>query len=109
MTGVVAYDEIKQFAENICRVFKPSKIMLFGSYSFGNPTNDSDVDILVIMPFRGNPMEKSAEIRLKTNPVFPLDLIVRTPAQVRHRLKMGDPFVRRILEKGTVLFEISGK
>ena len=41
------------------------------------------MDVLVVMPFEGRSVDKSVEIRLKTNPPFPLDLLVRTPEAVR--------------------------
>ena len=68
-------------------------------------TADSDVDVLVVMPFEGRSVDKSVEIRLKTNPSFPLDLLVRTPETVRQRIAMGDNFLRDILRNGRVLYE----
>ena len=35
--------------EKIAKTLKPKKIILFGPYAYGNPTPDSDVDLLVIM------------------------------------------------------------
>lgn len=87
--------------------FRPDKVFLFGSYAYGNPRSDSDVDLLVVMPLDGDPVDKSVEMRLKLRPRFPLDLLVRTPAKIRERLAMGDDFIRDILEKGKVLYEAS--
>ena len=98
-------DQIKNFSERISREFKPKKIILFGSYASGNPGPDSDVDLLVIMDHKGKPVYKAAEIRIKTTPEFPLDLLVRTPQKIRERLKIGDDFIKDILEKGVVLYE----
>jgi uncharacterized protein len=66
---------------------------------------DSDVDLLIIMPFSGRPAAKSVEIRLKAKPTFPVDLIVRTPNTVEERLAKGDGFIREALEQGQVLYE----
>jgi len=96
---------IHELSERIAREFEPERIILFGSYACGNPTEDSDVDLLVIMPFEGKGAEKAVEIRLKVRPRFPVDFIVRTPEMVRERLDMGDFFMREIMDEGKVLYE----
>ena len=96
---------IAAFARQVARHFKPEKIILFGSYAYGQPTEDSDVDILVIMPFEGRNPEKATEIWMATKPKFPIDIMVRKPAELKKRLKMGDFFLREITEKGKVLYE----
>jgi len=102
---MVSIAQIKAVAERIGRDFRPRKVILFGSYACGKPTEDSDVDLLVIMPLRGDPVYKSVEIALKARPGFPMDLLVRTPAEVRQRLAWNDFFLREIVEKGRVLYE----
>jgi uncharacterized protein len=99
--------EIRDFGRRLAEEFRPDKVFLFGSYAYGNPRSDSDVDLLVVMPLDGDPVDKSVEMRLKLRPRFPLDLLVRTPAKIRERLAMGDDFIRDILEKGKVLYEAS--
>ena len=97
--------DISSFASQVARQFKPQKIILFGSYAYGRPTEDSDVDILVVMPFKGRNPEKATEIWMATKPRFPIDIMVRKPAELKKRLKMGDFFLREITEKGKVLYE----
>ena len=97
--------QIQKFADRVAEEFRPRKIILFGSYAYGRPTADSDVDLLVIMPLRGSPHDKAVEIDLRLRRDFPMDLIVRTPAKVRERVKLGDWFMREIMEKGEVLYE----
>jgi len=97
--------EIRKFAARVAREFRPLKIILFGSYAYGKPTEASDVDLLVIMRHRGNPVYKSVEIRLKVRAPFPMDVLVRSPAKVRERLRLDDWFMRDIVEKGKVLYE----
>ena len=96
---------IRRYADKIARQFHPNKIILFGSYAYGSPTQDSDVDLLVIMPFEGKGARKATEILLATDPSFPIDLIVRTPEQIRTRIKLGDFFIREITQNGKVLYE----
>ena len=98
--------QIRKFSKAVAQKFRPRKIILFGSYGYGKPTEDSDVDLLVIMPrtrLRGERM--SLRIRLAVPRNFPLDLLVRTPADVAKRLRWGDCFLREVVEKGQVLYE----
>ena len=102
---MVSRQRIKRFAGEIARRFKPRKIILFGSYAYGRPTEDSDVDLLVIMPGKGRPQEKAIQIRRAVEADFPIDLIVRTPAEMRQRLSWGDSFLQEVIEKGVALYE----
>jgi predicted nucleotidyltransferase len=97
--------QIRAFSEAVVREFRPHKIVLFGSYAYGTPTEDSDVDLLVIMPFERKQGRKSLEIRQRVPADFPMDLIVRTPEFIAQRLEWGDCFTREILSKGKVLYE----
>ncbi len=101
----VTQKTISAFARQIARQFNPHKIILFGSYAYGKPTADSDVDMLVIMPFEGKSAYKATEILLATDPRFPIDLLVRTPEQIKTRVELGDFFIREITKKGKVLYE----
>ncbi len=84
---------------------QPEKIILFGSYAAGRATDDSDIDMLVIMPFDGSSICKSAEMRLSLSSKYSIDLLVRTPQQIAQRLELGDCFYQEILDKGKVLYE----
>src|SRR5947209_8614731 len=79
---------IRRFARQVAERFQPDKIILFGSYAYGTPHADSDVDILVIMPCR-NQLDQAVRIELAYDPPFPLDLIVRTPHNMQWRLAEG--------------------
>ena len=109
MSCMVAQTKIREFSRRLAREFKPDRIILFGSYAVGNPRADSDVDFLIIMPVRGDPVHKSVEIRMRLRPEFPVDLIIRTPANTRKRLAAGDDFLADIIKKGVVLYEAHGK
>ena len=97
--------EIKQLSEQIAREFQPVKIILFGSHANGKPAWDSDVDLLVVMAFKGRPNRQAVKIRSRIDTTVALDLLVRTPQQVSERLAMGDTFMREILERGKVVYE----
>jgi len=64
--------QIRAFSNAIAREFRPRKIVLFGSYAYGKPTEDSDVDLLVIMPFNRKRGRKSLEIRQRVPADFHL-------------------------------------
>src|SRR5216110_2352214 len=76
---------IRRFARQVAERFAPEKIVLFGSHAYGTPHADSDVDILVVMPCR-NQVSQASRIRLAVPRRFPMDLIVRTPENLRRRL-----------------------
>lgn len=80
--------------------FQPEKIILFGSYSDRESTQDSDIDLLVIMSLEGHPVEKTIEIRHAIDYHFALDLLVRSPKRLQQRLEMGDFLFEKICKKG---------
>ena len=97
--------EIQGFADRIARDFEAERIILFGSYARGNPQADSDVDILVILPFEGKPFWKSLEVLNRANPTFPTDLLARRPDDTERRYQQGDPLIRDAIDYGKVLYE----
>ena len=102
---MISRDDIQAFVDQVVRRFRPTQVILFGSYAYGHPTADSDVDLMVVMPHRGSPAKTATRIRLACPRAFPMDLIVRTPAEIRRRMGMGDSFVREVTTKGIVLHE----
>ena len=96
---------IREFTRRVAEEFRPRQIILFGSYAYGRPTRDSDVDLLVIMPFKGRGVRKAIEILSRVEPGFAVDMLVRTPAQVRQRLAWNDFFMREVVDRGKVLYE----
>src|SRR5437867_2605831 len=83
---------IRRLARQIAEKFHPDRIILFGSYAYGKPHKDSDVDLLVVMPAK-NMTSQAVRIRLATDHPFPLDLMVRTPEYLSTRMELGDQFV----------------
>jgi predicted nucleotidyltransferase len=92
--------------ERIVQELDPEKIILFGSYAYGTPTPNSDVDLLVIMETDASSKERSwAVSRLLIPRPFPVDILVRTPQELKRALDKGDFFIRDILTHGKVLYE----
>jgi len=102
---MVEMKKIEDLTLQIVHEFNPERIVLFGSYAYGRASDDSDVDLLVVLPFEGKPVRKAIEIRNKINARMPLDLIVRTPEQLAERLAQNDWFMREIVERGCTLYE----
>lgn len=99
--------EIRAVAARIVEQFQPHRVVLFGSYARGTQTADSDVDLLVVLPFERSPARKAAEILIRSDSPFPVDLIARTPEQLAARLEQGDAFLREIVEHGRTLHEVA--
>jgi predicted nucleotidyltransferase len=90
----------------IVSALHPEKIVLFGSYAYGEPTDDSDVDLLIVLDQPGSRAERYLAVASLLRPRrFPVDLIVRTPAEIEQALAHGDFFIRDILSRGRVLYE----
>ena len=95
---------IRRYARAIAEEFQPDQIILFGSYAYGTPHEDSDVDLLVVMPTR-NQHDQAVRIRWRLAAPFPVDLIVRTPKEMTWRLAEGESFLTTIVSQGKVLYE----
>jgi predicted nucleotidyltransferase len=106
---MAAMNEIERFGKEIGSQFGAEKVLLFGSYAAGTEQSDSDVDLLVVLAHQGRSIDKSVEIRMKLRPPFPVDILVRSPENVRQRLDMGDDFMRQILDNGKVLYEANSR
>lgn len=84
----------------------PYKVVLFGSYAYGTPTPDSDVDLLVIMDTTEPPTQRYLAVsRLLRPRPFPVDILVKTPQEIAEALESGDFFIAEILTQGKILYE----
>ena len=93
--------QIETYCRVLAREFRPEKIILFGSYAYGKPTLDSDVDLAVVMPFRGRDIQMMGKIRGQVGAPFPMDLLVWSPERARKK----DYFTRDVLTRGKVMYE----
>lgn len=95
---------IRKVASDIAGKYHPQKILLFGSAAYGKAGPDSDVDLMIIMDTKGPAWEKAVEISTYIRHDFPIDIIVKTPREVKQRIALGDYFIQEIVEKGKVLY-----
>jgi predicted nucleotidyltransferase len=99
-------DTLPIAVRRIAEELDPDKIILFGSFAYGTATPDSDVDLLVIMETNATSPERSWSVsRLLIPRPFPVDILVKTPAEIERALAKGDFFVREVLARGKVLYE----
>lgn len=97
---------LKKIANKIVKAFHPEKIILFGSHAYGKPTEDSDVDLFIIMKTRDRPAQRFVKVHQVLEPTLvAFDIVVRTPKEVKKRLSWVDPFLHEVLNKGRVLYE----
>jgi len=101
---MITPSQIHQVSNEIARRFQPERIILFGSYAYGTPTEDSDIDLLVVMSLPDKGRGRASDIRLHLDISFPLDLIVCDPAYLEQRIAMNDFFLREVTEKGRTLY-----
>jgi len=102
---MVDQTQINELSERIAREFHPERIILFGSYAYGQPGPYSDVWQEVLLPFEGTGFRKSLEILNRVDPGFSVDLLARRPDDTTRRYAEGDPLIREALDRGRILYE----
>ena len=98
---------IQKIVQRLIADYPPLKIILFGSYAYGQPDPDSDIDLLIIKATGEGFLERLHTVRrvtVGTHPSVPFDPIVLTPTEMADRLEAGDQFLREILDRGEVLY-----
>lgn len=99
-------ESLKKIASFIKESFGAQKVILFGSYAYGNPNSDSDIDLLVIMNTKERFSKQAVKIRVAIDEMLPeksIDIIVRSPEYINQRVDNNDFFIKEILTKGIYL------
>ena len=102
-------DLIRQMVQKLAKEYKPERIILFGSYAYGTPDEDSDIDLLIIKDTPELLIDRWTTVRrILSDPErrTPLETLVLTPAELSQRLQIGDQFIREIVDKGKVLYVV---
>ena len=87
--------------------YAPTQVILFGSYAYGAPGPDSDIDLLIIKETPERFIDRWMAVKrilTGTHPSVPLEAIVLTPDEIEKRLAVGDQFIKEIFNKGEVLY-----
>ncbi len=104
-TSVATLDNIRTVVQQIVQHFHPQKIILFGSYAYGTPSVDSDVDLLVIMDIQQPAAHVAGLISAAVDHPFPLDILVIAARDWEEYLKEKAIFATQVATKGIVLYE----
>jgi uncharacterized protein len=98
-------EDIRRVTQQVIEQFHPQKVILFGSYAYGEPTMDSDVDLLVVMETEEPLLQTAAKIAASIDHPFPIDILVRTPRELEAAILRHGIFATEIATKGIVLYE----
>jgi len=99
---------LSEIVEKLKSEYKPQKIILFGSYAYGNPREDSDLDLLILKNTNSRRVDRYVRVKkiiYNPNRRITISPLVLTPKELAHRLRMGDDFIKEIIQKGVVLYE----
>ncbi len=105
LPSMIPMRDIQRYCDGIAAEFKPRKIILFGSYAYGKPTEDSDVDVMVVMSKKRYRRDLGWRIPVKVPPSFPLDVLVEPEDRLQRRINDRECFILDVTEKGKVMYE----
>ncbi len=110
MERIAIEKKIREVADKIVADFQPEKIILFGSYAWGTPHEDSDVDLLVVKASLVPRREREYELRRILFPSpFAFDVLVYTPEELQKSIRENkNLFIEDIVRNGKVLYEKPG-
>lgn len=99
-------NQLETVKDRLVEAFNPYQIILFGSYAYGLPSQDSDVDLMIVMESQERPIARAAQVSRVLRPrPFPMDILVRTPEEIKYRLEIGNQFIWEVMNRGRVLYE----
>lgn len=108
LTRVKQVDEslLQELVKRIVESVNPEKIILFGSYAYGEPHEESDLDILVVMDSDLPRYKRSVPIyQALAGLLIPKDVLVYTPEEIEAWKDVPQAFITTILKKGRVIYE----
>ena len=110
MDRAVVERKLKEITEKIVKEYQPEKIILFGSWAWGTPHPDSDVDLLIVLRSSKPRLERERELNVILYPrEMPLDLIVYTPDELEQSIsKNRNLFIEDVIRNGRVLYAKPG-
>jgi len=94
----------------ILKQYGIEKIILFGSYAYGIPNKDSDIDLLII---KNIPANETRDFRIKLKKAlwlklgklsYSFDILVDNEQRIKERIEMGDLFYKEIYSKGKTIY-----
>jgi predicted nucleotidyltransferase len=105
---MITSEKIQEIADNVAREFQPEKIILFGSFAWGTPTEDSDVDLFIVKEGEGKRWEKERAVyKFLAGAKIPIDVLVYTGEEAKQSRKKGNFFLEDIFTKGRTLYSVT--
>lgn len=96
---------IDEIVKKITEKISPLKVILFGSYAYGSPTKDSDIDLLIIKESSLPRHHRTKEVRrILRGMKVAVDIIVYTPEEIKKWEGIDTAFITGVLKKGKVLY-----
>ena len=107
MSGMNSEREIEKIVKRIADEYRSLRVILFGSHAWGQPTDDSDIDLLIVKETSDRFIDRWVKVReLISDPTrrIPVEPIVMTPEELDRRIARGDHFFQRIVTHGKLLY-----
>jgi predicted nucleotidyltransferase len=98
---------LHRMLQKLIAEYAPEKVILFGSYAYGVPGPDSDIDLLIIKETADRFLDRWTTVQrilTGTHRTVPVETLVLTPQEIAQRLTIGDQFIAEILQKGKVVY-----
>ncbi|NLJ24643.1 MAG: nucleotidyltransferase domain-containing protein [Firmicutes bacterium] len=103
---MISEEQIREIVERIVVGVDPDRVILFGSYAYGEPDEDSDLDLLVIKETSIPRYKRGREVRKHLRGMkIPIDIVVYTEDEIQEFYGVKTSFIAQITEEGRVLYE----
>ncbi len=98
---------IQRMVARLIAGYTPQRVVLFGSYAYGNPRPDSDVDLLIVKETSARFIDRWVTVHRilsGSHRLLAVTTLVLTPDELEKQLAIGDQFIAEIMEKGKALY-----
>lgn len=103
---MISEEQMDSLVNTISEKFNPQKIFLFGSYAYGNPGSDSDLDLCIITDLGGKrKIDLVRDIRREVRPYFqiPMDILIYEDKEFNERAILNNTLEYKILKQGILI------
>jgi predicted nucleotidyltransferase len=103
--SMVTKEQVDEIVKRIVENYRPEKIILFGSYAYGTPSEESDLDLLIIKDSNLPRYKRGREVRKYLRGLkLAIDLVVYTKEEIQKWSDVRTAFITTVMEKGNVLY-----
>ena len=97
---------LTQIVQRLVESLHPEQIILFGSHAYGEPNEDSDVDLFVIVSESDQPRYRRSReaYRALRGISIPTDVIVMTREEVKKKVNVRSSLISRVIHDGKILY-----